>query len=71
MNNDGSPPGPPYQDDDDIPCKGCGQVLEEGKAFELAGNRWHIDCFRCNSCSTLLDSDANLLLLSDGSSKAL
>ncbi|KAI5814199.1 hypothetical protein BZA77DRAFT_250415 [Pyronema omphalodes] len=67
MNNDGSPPGSPYQDDDDIPCKGCGQVLEEGKAFELAGNRWHIDCFRCNSCSTLLDSDANLLLLGDGS----
>ena len=32
-----------------------------------AGNRWHIDCFRCNNCSTLLDSDANLLLLGDGS----
>ena len=32
-----------------------------------AGNRWHIDCFRCNSCSTILDSDANLLLLGDGS----
>ena len=33
----------------------------------LAGNRWHIDCFRCNTCNTLLDSDANLLLLGDGS----
>ena len=33
----------------------------------VAGNRWHIDCFRCNSCSTILDSDANLLLLGDGS----
>ncbi|KAF2750093.1 RhoGAP-domain-containing protein [Sporormia fimetaria CBS 119925] len=43
------------------------QILEEGKAFELAGNRWHIDCFRCNTCGTLLDSDANLLLLGDGS----
>lgn len=32
-----------------------------------AGNRWHIDCFRCNTCQTLLDSDANLLLLGDGS----
>ncbi|EGS21502.1 GTPase-activating protein for-like protein [Thermochaetoides thermophila DSM 1495] len=48
-------------------CKGCGEILEEGKAFELAGNRWHLDCFRCNSCRTLLDSDANLLLLGDGS----
>lgn len=32
-----------------------------------AGNRWHIDCFRCSTCSTLLDSDAHLLLLGDGS----
>lgn len=32
-----------------------------------AGNRWHIDCFRCNTCGTILDSDANLLLLGDGS----
>ncbi|KAF8249868.1 RhoGAP-domain-containing protein [Wilcoxina mikolae CBS 423.85] len=63
-----SPPGSPLLGDEDIiPCKGCGDILEEGKAFELAGNRWHIDCFRCNSCGTLLDSDANLLLLGDGS----
>ena len=48
-------------------CKGCGEILEQGKAFELASNRWHIDCFRCNTCGTLLDSDANLLLLGDGS----
>ncbi|KAH7328369.1 hypothetical protein B0I35DRAFT_403749 [Stachybotrys elegans] len=54
-------------DDDVFPCKGCGEILEEGKAFELAGNRWHLDCFRCNTCGTLLDSDANLLLLGDGS----
>lgn len=26
-----------------------------------------MDCFRCNTCRTLLDSDANLLLLGDGS----
>jgi Rho-type GTPase-activating protein 1/2 len=32
-----------------------------------AGHRWHLNCFRCNSCGTLLDSDANLLLLGDGS----
>lgn len=32
-----------------------------------ANNRWHLDCFRCNQCHTLLDSDANLLLLGDGS----
>ncbi|KAI9374984.1 hypothetical protein BJX61DRAFT_217629 [Aspergillus egyptiacus] len=55
------------QEDVPFPCKGCGEILEEGKAFELAGNRWHIDCFRCSSCGTLLDSDAHLLLLGDGS----
>lgn len=32
-----------------------------------AGNRWHLDCFRCTTCGSLLDSDANLLLLGDGS----
>ena len=36
-------------------------------SFPIAGNRWHLDCFRCNTCGTLLDSDANLLLLGDGS----
>ncbi|OLN97288.1 putative Rho-type GTPase-activating protein 4 [Colletotrichum chlorophyti] len=57
----------PMDTDDVFPCKGCGEILEEGKAFELAGNRWHLNCFRCNTCGTLLDSDANLLLLGDGS----
>ncbi|KAK4134230.1 RhoGAP-domain-containing protein [Trichocladium antarcticum] len=57
----------PMDADDVFPCKGCGEILEEGKAFELAGSRWHLDCFRCNTCNTLLDSDANLLLLGDGS----
>ncbi|KAL2153300.1 hypothetical protein VTH82DRAFT_4455 [Thermothelomyces myriococcoides] len=57
----------PMDADEIFPCKGCGEILEEGKAFELAGNRWHLDCFRCNTCNTLLDSDANLLLLGDGS----
>ncbi|KAI2629354.1 rho GTPase activator Rga [Xylaria nigripes] len=54
-------------EDEIFPCRGCGEILEEGKAFELAGNRWHLDCFRCNTCGTLLDSDANLLLLGDSS----
>ncbi|QKX62364.1 uncharacterized protein TRUGW13939_09523 [Talaromyces rugulosus] len=62
-----NPESPMDQEDIPYPCKGCGEILEEGKAFELAGNRWHIDCFRCNTCNTLLDSDAHLLLLGDGS----
>ncbi|KAF2479422.1 hypothetical protein BDY17DRAFT_327394 [Neohortaea acidophila] len=63
------PESPTPMDHEDViyPCKGCGEILEEGKAFELAGNRWHLHCFRCGSCGALLDSDANLLLLGDGS----
>ncbi|EAW07564.1 putative Rho GTPase activator Rga [Aspergillus clavatus NRRL 1] len=61
------PDSPMEQDDVPFPCKGCGEILEEGKAFELAGNRWHIECFCCSTCGTLLDSDAHLLLLGDGS----
>jgi hypothetical protein len=45
----------------------CLLPIPPRKLTILAGNRWHIDCFRCNTCNTLLDSDANLLLLGDGS----
>ncbi|KAI9892861.1 MAG: Rho-type gtpase-activating protein [Vezdaea aestivalis] len=67
MDSPSHPDSPMNDDDAAYPCKGCNEILEEGKAFELAGNRWHINCFRCNTCKTLLDSDANLLLLGDGS----
>jgi hypothetical protein len=40
---------------------------DEKSNIDAAGNRWHLNCFRCNTCGTLLDSDANLLLLGDGS----
>ncbi|KAJ5218564.1 uncharacterized protein N7498_000663 [Penicillium cinerascens] len=61
------PESPMEQEDIPYPCMGCGEILEEGKAFELSGQRWHIDCFRCSTCNCLLDSDAHLLLLGDGS----
>ncbi|GCB22712.1 beta-chimaerin [Aspergillus awamori] len=92
MESPAYPESPMDQDDIPYPCKGCGEILEEGKAFELgrfalspldpcfdkwltapfltsrvAGNRWHIECFCCSTCGTLLDSDAHLLLLGDGS----
>lgn len=31
----------------------------------LVEKRWHLDCFKCSTCSTILDS--NLILLSDNS----
>ncbi|KAL9098035.1 MAG: hypothetical protein Q9163_006222, partial [Psora crenata] len=63
----GYPESPMEQDDTIYSCKACGEILEEGKAFELAGYRWHVQCFRCHTCGTNLDSDANLLLLGDAS----
>ncbi|KAK3296413.1 uncharacterized protein B0H64DRAFT_398195 [Chaetomium fimeti] len=60
-------PADDMSDDEIFPCKGCGEILVEGKAFELAGNRWHLDCFRCSECNVLFDADSNLLLLWDGS----
>ncbi|EEQ28358.1 Rho-type gtpase-activating protein [Microsporum canis] len=67
MDASASTESPDDQDDFPIHCKGCGEILEEGKAFELAGNRWHIDCFRCHTCGAYLDSDVNLLMVGDGS----
>lgn len=32
-----------------------------------AGYRWHIDCFHCSTCGTPLNTDASILLLSNGS----
>ncbi|TIA83821.1 RhoGAP-domain-containing protein [Aureobasidium pullulans] len=65
--NNSNYPESPMEEDEVFLCKGCGEILEQGRAFELAGHRWHLGCFRCHSCATLLDSDANLLLLGDGS----
>ncbi|KAG5368404.1 Rho-type GTPase-activating protein 1 [Yarrowia sp. C11] len=48
-------------------CKKCSKILEEGRAYELGGNRWHVECFRCSSCDSLLDGDTNLLVLGNGS----
>lgn len=32
-----------------------------------AGNHWHFDCVKCNTCDRLLDSNDTLLVLRDGS----
>jgi len=29
----------PLESEDVFPCKGCGEILEEGKAFELGASR--------------------------------
>ncbi|ERF72582.1 hypothetical protein EPUS_02864 [Endocarpon pusillum Z07020] len=59
-------PESPHESEICFLCKGCGYILEEGKAFVLAGNRWHLECFRCRMCNRLFDHDPNLILLGGG-----
>lgn len=65
----GSTIEPPEVDfrDKPSPCRGCRENLQTGKAMKLERHYWHLDCFRCNTCGTMLDSDSNILLLEDGS----
>ncbi|GAO52764.1 RhoGAP-domain-containing protein [Saitoella complicata NRRL Y-17804] len=48
-------------------CHGCRGVIEEGSVVAFGENIWHVECFRCAKCNSLVDHDSNLLLLADGS----
>ncbi|ORY86801.1 hypothetical protein BCR37DRAFT_125464 [Protomyces lactucae-debilis] len=54
------------QPDADPACNGCKQIIEEGSVVSFGDHIWHVECFRCAKCKTLVDHDSNLLLLSDG-----
>ncbi|ETS76344.1 hypothetical protein PFICI_11731 [Pestalotiopsis fici W106-1] len=47
-------------------CHGCSKTLEAGKAWELLGYRWHLDCYRCTYCNVLFDAQADIYPLQDG-----
>uniref|UniRef100_A0A0K8TNM7 Putative actin-binding lim zn-finger protein limatin involved in axon guidance n=1 Tax=Tabanus bromius TaxID=304241 RepID=A0A0K8TNM7_TABBR len=38
-------------------CAGCGEVLKEGQALIALDRQWHIWCFRCKNCSTILNGE--------------
>ncbi|RKP36415.1 hypothetical protein BJ085DRAFT_20563, partial [Dimargaris cristalligena] len=48
-------------------CWGCRRLIDEGSVVSFGDGIWHIDCFRCSKCENLIEGDANLLLLADGS----
>ena len=51
-------------------CSYCNKMISLGTRYTdilSDGNTWHIDCFRCSTCGTILDSDAYILVLGDGS----
>ncbi|KAH3663673.1 hypothetical protein OGAPHI_005074 [Ogataea philodendri] len=48
-------------------CKKCHQSITEGHAYELGGDRWHIECFKCSKCDKELGVNSNFLMLGTGS----
>lgn len=47
-------------------CKKCGELIEEGHAYELGEDRWHIECFKCTKCGVVLGCGSNFLVLGNG-----
>ena len=60
----GSTPEPPATDIFND-CKKCGEPINDGNPLKLVGKYWHIECFRCITCNTPLDSDADYLFFQD------
>ncbi|KAJ1978142.1 Rho-type gtpase-activating protein [Dimargaris xerosporica] len=58
---------PSDSDDQPAVCSGCKELIDEGSVVSFGDGIWHIDCFRCSKCKNLIEGDANLLLLADGS----
>lgn len=46
-------------------CKKCGEPINDGNTLKLVGKYWHMECFRCITCNSLLDSDANFVFFQD------
>lgn len=47
-------------------CKKCNQPINEGHAYELGEDRWHINCFNCSKCNISLGCNSNFLVLGNG-----
>ncbi|XP_012287609.1 actin-binding LIM protein 2 isoform X3 [Orussus abietinus] len=38
-------------------CAGCGQQLRDGQALVALDRQWHVWCFKCHSCDTVLQGE--------------
>lgn len=38
-------------------CAGCGLRLQEGQALVALDKQWHVWCFKCHSCDTVLHGE--------------
>lgn len=50
-------PMSPNKDIDPNNCAGCGEQLKEGQALIALDRQWHIWCFRCQNCGTVLSGE--------------
>lgn len=47
-------------------CNRCKNPISVGQAYELGGDRWHVDCFACYKCTKPLSCDSDFLVLGTG-----
>ncbi|KAM7359927.1 actin binding LIM protein Uncoordinated 115a isoform 6-T6 [Cochliomyia hominivorax] len=45
------------EDYDPNDCAGCGEMLKEGQALVALDRQWHVWCFRCKSCTAVLNGE--------------
>ena len=38
-------------------CAGCNQQLREGQALVALDRQWHVWCFKCHTCDTVLHGE--------------
>ncbi|KAG1663754.1 Actin-binding LIM protein 1 [Nymphon striatum] len=43
--------------DSSITCAGCSDLLQEGQSLVALDKNWHIWCFKCNKCSSVLHGE--------------
>lgn len=46
-----------YLQSDVLECAGCNQELREGQALVALDRQWHVWCFKCQSCQTVLHGE--------------
>ncbi|AMD21257.1 HEL023Wp [Eremothecium sinecaudum] len=47
-------------------CTRCRLSINSGHAYELGGDRWHTQCFKCYKCNKELTCDSDFLVLGTG-----
>ncbi|KAG2186647.1 hypothetical protein INT44_002871 [Umbelopsis vinacea] len=56
----------PEDQEPEAVCMGCTNVIEEGSVVAFGESLFHLECFVCAKCSSPVDCESNLLLLTDG-----